>query len=286
MKIGVSSYSFHKLIKAGETYFNICDLAKEIGFDAIEFIDLDLKNGSGQQTIEELAADLRAHCEKIQLPIAAYTVGADFLNGRGGSAEDEPERIKKCVDVACLLGAKVLRHDAFWAMNGIRDWQEAVAKVAPAIREVAEYAQGKGVKTCSENHGMIMQDAQRMEYMIRQVNHANYGWLVDMGNFMCADENPQYAMGVAAPYAVHVHAKDFIFKSGSATKPEGSWLTTRGGNYIRGTVVGDGVVPIKACVQILKRAGYEGYVSVEFEGAEETVEALTNGLHYLRKLDV
>ena len=43
MKIGVSSYSFSRYMKhTGANYLKICDLAREMGFDGIEFIDLDL----------------------------------------------------------------------------------------------------------------------------------------------------------------------------------------------------------------------------------------------------
>ena len=42
MKIGVSSYSFSKYMKAtGANYIDICNKAKEIGYDGIEFIDLN-----------------------------------------------------------------------------------------------------------------------------------------------------------------------------------------------------------------------------------------------------
>ena len=38
MKLGVSSYSFAKYMKAtGANYIDICNKAKEIGFDAIDF---------------------------------------------------------------------------------------------------------------------------------------------------------------------------------------------------------------------------------------------------------
>lgn len=285
MKFGVSSYSFNRLLKAGKTYFDVCDLAREMGFDGIEFVDLKLEHGAGCETIEKLAQDIRAHCEKIGLPIIAYTVGADFLNGLGVESADEPARVKGCVDIAQQLGAKVLRHDAFWKMEGIRHWQEAADRVVPGIREVAEYAAQKNIRTCTENHGMIMQDSARMEYLMNRVQHENYGWLVDMGNFLCADEDPQHAVGVASPYAVHAHVKDFIFKRGTEDMPCGHWITTRGGNYIRGTVVGHGVVPVRPCLNILKKAGYRGYVSVEFEGAEDTLEALTQALEYLRRVD-
>lgn len=285
MKFGVSSYSFNRLLKAGKSYFDICDLAKEMGYDGIEFIDLKLEHGNGQETVEELAQAIRAHCEKIELPIIAYTVGADFLNGNGVPAEEEHARVKACVDIAQLLGAKVLRHDAFWKMEGIRYWKDAADRVTAGIREVTEYAAAQGIRTCSENHGFIMQDSERMEYLINSVRNENYGWLVDLGNFMCVDEDVRHAVGVAAPYAMHVHVKDFIFKNGTEDKPFGHWITTRGGNYIRGTVAGHGVVPIRPCLNILKKAGYDGYVSVEFEGAEDTLDALKQGLEYLRSVD-
>ena len=102
---------------------------------------------------------------------------------------------------------------------------------------------------------MIMQDSERVEYVMNLVNHPNYGWLVDVGNFMCADEDPQHAVGVAAPYAFHVHVKDFLLKKGMEDKPEGHWITTRGGSYLRGTVIGHGVVPVRPCLNILKNAG-------------------------------
>jgi len=285
MKIGVSEYSFRKLLKQGKNYFDVCDMAHEMGYEGIDFTDLNLEHGSGQETILELAKALRAHCEKLQLSIVSYTIGADLLNGRGGAPENEVQRLKGCVDIAQALGAKVMRHDAFWKLSGMRSWRAATDKIAPGIREVAEYAAQKGIRTCSENHGMIMQDSERMVYLMEKVQHENYGWLVDIGNFLCADEDPQHAVGVAAPDAVHAHVKDFIFKRGTEDKPCGSWLTTRGGNYLRGTVVGHGVVPVRPCLNILKNAGYEGYLSVEFEGAEDTQAALQQALEYLRRLD-
>lgn len=49
-------------------------------------------------------------------------------------------------------------------------------------------------------------------------------------------------------------------------------------------MIGHGVVPVRACVHILQNAGYDGYLSVEFEGREETLPALENAREYLRKL--
>ena len=280
MKIGVSSYSFSKYMQqTGADYFTVCDLAKKMGYDAIEFIDLSLEVQPAD-SLAELAKAIRRHCEEIDLPIAAYTVGADFLR------PDEARAVMEKVDIADALGAKVLRHDAAWSLPEGMDWRELIEKIAPDIRRVTEYAAQKGIRTCTENHGYILQDAERVETLIRAVNHPNYGWLVDMGNFLCADDQPVHAVPIAAPYAFHVHVKDFLYKPADAENPGQGWFPSRNGSYLRGTVAGHGVVPIRRCLQTLKSAGYDGVVSYEFEGMEENLPALEAALAFLRGLEL
>ena len=280
MKLGVSSYSFQKHIKqTGATYRDICKLAKDIGFDGIEFIDLDL-NVQPAQDVLALADDIKAYCAEIGLTIIAYTVGADFI---GGGAE-EVNKVKAKVDIAERLGAKVMRHDAAWKLEEGMTWRQAVDKIAAPIREVAEYAQGKGIRTCTENHGYVLQDAHRVETLIQTVNHPNYGWLVDMGNFLCADEPAVHALPIAAPYAFHAHAKDFLYKPSWEPNPGDGWFASRGGAHLRGTVVGHGVVPLAYCIEVLRNSGYEGWLSYEFEGMEENIPAIKAGYQVLRTL--
>ena len=278
MKIGVSSYSFSKYMRqTGADYFAVCDLAKKMGYDAIEFIDLSL-DVQPAASLTELAQAIRRHCEEINLPIAAYTVGADFLR------PNEVQAVMEKVDIAEALGAKVLRHDAAWSLPEGMDWRQLVEKIAPDVRRVSEYAAQKGIRTCTENHGYILQDAERVETLIRTVNHPNYGWLVDMGNFLCADDQPIHAVPIAAPYAFHVHVKDFLYKPADAENPGQGWFPSRNGSYLRGTVAGHGVVPIRRCLETLKKAGYDGVVSYEFEGMEENLPALEAALSFLRGL--
>ena len=282
MKVGVSSYSFSKYLQqTGCNYLKLCDLAKEMGFDGIEFTDL-LPEVSGKPALEA-AAEIRAHCEKLGLEVAAYTVGANFLCD---DPEKETARVQECVDVAAALGAKLMRHDCCWGLpkdQGVYTWRNAIEDTAPYIRRVTEYAEKKGVRTCTENHGFIMQDSNRVEQLIRTVNHPNYGWLVDMGNFLCADEDSIHALGAAVPYAFHVHVKDFLLKPGDGLNPGMGWFRTRGGNFIRGTIAGNGVIPVAQCIYMLKQAGYAGFLSLEFEGMEENLPALEAGLAYIRK---
>ena len=39
-------------------------------------------------------------------------------------------------------------------------------------------------------------------------------------------------------------------------------------------MIGHGVVPVEACLCILKNAGYDGTVAIEFEGMEPCEEAI------------
>ncbi len=279
MKLGVSSYSYSKHFRqTGENYFQVCDRAKKTGFSGIEFIDLSLEI-QPSQSLMTLAQDIREHCEKIGLSVIAYTVSADFLKSDDSSGEIG--RLKDCIDIASCLGAGLLRHDGTWMREG--NWREAVRKLAPSVREVTEYAAQKGIRTCTENHGYFLQDSNRVEELILAVDHPNYGWLVDIGNFACADEDSVHALEIAAPYAFHVHAKDFLIKK-NCQKPGSQWFPTRSGNWLRGTVPGHGVIPIASCVGILRRSGYDGWLSYEFEGMEENLPAIEDGFSYLSSL--
>lgn len=277
MKLGVSSYSFQKYKKAtGCSHIDLCDKAKELGFEGMDFIDLKSEND-----IEE-AKRIRAHCEEIGMPIVAYTVGANL---RAADLSAEIARVKGCVDVAAELGASVIRHDVASKLPEGETWEDAIPKMIPAIREISLYAKEKGLRTASENHGYIFQDSARVEKLMNAVGCDNYGWLVDIGNFLCADEDPLSAVTRAAKYAVHVHVKDFLYhitREGVPT-PEG-YFKTRNGNLLRGTAVGHGVVPVVDCLCVLRENGYDGWITLEFEGMEENIPALEAGVKYLRKI--
>ena len=202
-------------------------------------------------------------------------------------AEEEIERLKGQIDIAKILGASVFRHDAVWTLSktGIgRSFDMMLPVISKNARRVTEYAASLGIKTCSENHGFIAQDSDRMERLFNAVAHDNYGLLVDVGNFACVDEDSVLAVSRLAPYAIHVHCKDFKFYPATETDcaPQNS-ITTRACNYITGSILGEGDIPVKHCLKILKRAAYDGYVSIEFEGKEDCTEGISKGFENLKR---
>lgn len=270
MKIGVSSYSFHQAVSAGRmSTYDIVDAAAKMGFEEIDFAVL-----LGDDPLEEMCKKLGKQAKDAGIGVSNYAVAADFLNK---NLDEEVERVKGELRNAVLLGARTLRHDAAWKLpedGSIRTFRQALPRIAEGCRRVTEYAETLGIRTMTENHGTFVQESARVEALIEAVDHPNFGALVDMGNFMCADEAPEKAVGVMAPLAFHVHAKDFLYKPCTARNPGKGWFGTRGGAFLRGTVIGHGVVPVEACLCILKNAGYDGTVAIEFEGMEPCEEAV------------
>lgn len=278
MKVAVNTYSFARAKdKEGNPFSQteMINMAKEMGFDAVEIVGLM----PGDMPLDEYAKELKATAEKANIEISCYTVGADLL------AEGEVERIKKEVDIASILGVRFMRHDATWVCPEGKTLEDVLPTIAFACREITEYAQTKGIRTMVENHGYFMQDSDRMVKLYKAVNHANFGLLCDMGNFICVDEENTSAVKNVSPYVIYVHAKDFLRKTKEecAENVPTGFKPSRSGNYYWcGTIVGEGIVNAKECIKILQEAGYDGYISVEFEGQQEALAAIRKGLENVK----
>jgi len=281
MKTSVSSYSFAQYVSSGKmTQFDCVSKAKEMGFDAIEFTNIITHDGEDAKTI---AKKIRDEADRVGIDINAYTISACLYQETDEDSEKEVARLKEQLEIAKILGAKVMRHDVCYKLGtsgNSRSFDLMLPTIAKNARMVTEYAETLGIKTCTENHGFIAQDSYRVEKLFNSVAHDNYGLLVDVGNFLCADEDPITAVSRVAPYAFHAHVKDFRF---SKTPFDNGGLMTRGANYLIGCTIGEGIVPVKQCLAILKRAGYDGYISLEYEGIEDCMLGISRGLEKIKK---
>ena len=255
LKTCVSTYSFGGLIGDDQLgIYGVIDKAAEMGFTGIEFTD------DGPITLES-APKIKKYCKDAGIIPVNLCTGADFAKEAPEQRAEQIRKVKEVIDIACMLGVAMVRHDS----------------------EVTEYAEKKGIRTLTENHGFFSQDAVRVEKLINAVGHPNFGALVDIGNFMCADEDPALSVGLLAPYAYHVHCKDFYFKSGIEIAPGEGWFQTRAGNWLRGSVVGFGAAKAAQSLQTLHRAGYDGYYSIEFEGGDDALWGIRTGLANMKR---
>ena len=109
MKISVSSYSYYQAIRDGRlTLEQTIDKAHEMGFDAIEFLDMP---GETQAERLAFAKELKKRADALGMTINAYTIGANLYHDTEAANRAEVDRMLAQVDVAALLGCSVMRHD-------------------------------------------------------------------------------------------------------------------------------------------------------------------------------
>ena len=280
MKISVSSYSFQQYLKAGKmTWEEVPEAAHKIGIEGIDFIDLP---GETQKDRLELAAKLRREVEARGMTVVAYTISANLFHATKEGSDAEVQRLIDKLEVAEALGATIMRHDTVFSLTGEgmgRSFDQMMPVLVENARRVTENAQKRGIVTCTENHGKIAQDSDRIERFFNAVAHPNFGLLIDIGNFSCVDEDNAMAVSRLAPYAVHVHAKDFHIYDYERGPIEGSFRT-RGMRSLVGCAIGEGDVPVRRCIDILRSAGYNSYFTIEYEGKSDCIEGITKGFKF------
>jgi sugar phosphate isomerase/epimerase len=284
MRLSISSYSLSRWMRENKKTLNqaidwIADRVK-----GIEFSGLDLKEG--EDPIRKAKA-VRKRSEDKGLTIVGYCSGANLLQPDGKLQRKEIDKTKREVEVAATLGVHNMRHDVMYGFpkewKGPKTLAAVLKQVVPAIREIADFGQSLGVKTTLENHGFYMQGPDRVEKLIRTVNHPNYGLTIDLGNFLCVNADPVDAVKRLAKYAVHAHIKDFHVKPKSQM-PTAGWFATPTDIALRGAMVGHGCIDLLSSLKLLKKAGYNGWLSLEFEGMEEPTFGVTQGLKEAQRL--
>ena len=283
MRTCISTYSFAPLIDNKKlTYFEVLDKIKELGAEGAEFVlDDTAPDGTNPR---DFALRLAEAARQKGLDVPIYTTSANFLCP---DVEKEIRRVEKHIDIASEAGIPLLRHDIAWnfyeGYEGVPTFEAILPGVAAAIREVADYAAKKGVTTCSENHGRLVQDSDRLLRVFTEVNRPGSRYLCDLGNFGGGDECCSTAVSKLLPLVCHVHAKDSFVRPGMWPDPGEGWFLSRGGNYRRPTIFGHGSQPTFQCLKILHDSGYRGFVSLEYEGIEETLMALRISMKNLNR---
>ncbi|UVI27509.1 sugar phosphate isomerase/epimerase family protein [Paenibacillus spongiae] len=281
MKLGLSSYSLARAIQANE--MSITDAVVWIanhGGEHIEIVPIgfDLTNNPG------LIEKIRKQADESGIEISNYAIGANLVADDETAYENEIQRVMKEVDVANALGVKLMRHDVASRSDiSIKQFQADLPKLAEACQRIADYAAQYGITTSVENHGYYIQASDRVQALIHAVNRPNFKTTLDIGNFMCADEDSVAATKNNISYASMVHIKDFYWRP-SYLNPGSGWFRTTAGNYLRGAISGQGDIDMREVLRVVKHSGYDGYLSIEFEGMEDCRIGSEYGLQNVRRL--
>ena len=279
MKVGLSIYSLYQAIHSGElTELEALDLIAGYGADNVELVSFV----TPMIEKEGLLEDIVAKCKERNLEISAYSIYSDILDKECKDFEAEMERVKSHIDIAHKLGTNIMRSDLTkWGRppesNVIENFERDIPKLVAICSQLADYAQHFNITLTVENHGTFINGGDRIRRLITAVNRKNFKCSLDIGNGLCVDEDPMVTVKTLLPFAATIHFKDFLIrKDGTANGASGpakfevaAWLTTNYGNYIKGTIVGDGDVDVVKIADYIKQSGYSGAIAIEFEGMEE-----------------
>jgi sugar phosphate isomerase/epimerase len=283
LKLGMSSYSLHRAIESGEmTVPDVIRWTSEQGGEHIEIVPIafNLVDNPG------LIDTIRQTADEAGIEISNYAVGGNFVAETDEQYRVQIEQVKRHVDIASRLGVRLMRHDAASRPKdqiSIRQFEGDLPRIAEACGTIADYAKAYGITTSVENHGFYLQAADRVQQLLHEVNRENFKTTLDVGNFMCVDEDPVASTVKNLPYASMVHLKDFYLRPSTEDPGEG-WFTTAAGNYLRGAIAGQGDVNLRQILLLIKQSGYDGYVSLEFEGMEDCKTGSRIGLDNIRRL--
>ncbi len=284
MKIGLSTYSLVGPIQSGEmSVVEALEFMKENGCEQAEIVPA----GFNLHENPELIPAIKEKAAELGLELSCYSIGGAFLDKTDDEWATELERIKGEIDVAAALGCRFIRHDLVAWRPAEKTTVDQFDLDLPVLiktgKALAEYGQSKGVVNLIENHGYYVNGAERVVRLVKGVDHPNFKLIVDMGNLICVDDDPLAGVKKMLPYIGIMHAKDFYVRPQTPTMGEG-WFGTTAGRQLRGSIFGTGDLECDKILAAVKASGFDGYMSLEFEGLEEHKKGSRIGLENLRRI--
>lgn len=286
MRVGISTYSLLPAIRSGEmTILDVIDWITDNGGEHMEIVPY----GFTLENNEELTDAVRKRAEAAGIQLSNYSMPANFVHESKEAFDAEVERIKRHVDTVHRLGIKHMRHDvtAFTLppeKTGIDYVEDNLEQIVNGCRQIADYAARYGITTTIENHGVSVQASDRVQRVLKAVDRPNFKTTLDIGNFLCVDEQPLVGVKRNLPYASLIHVKDFYYRPYDQDPGGGRWFRTSHGNYLRGAIFGQGDLDVRRILRLIKESGYDGFITLEFEGMEDCREGTRLGLENLKRL--
>ena len=253
LKISLAQWSLNKAIKSGElSPLDFAKKARSFDIDAIEYVSGLYTNHTDilkKISMQKLSKELLKRSDDYGIDNVLI-----MIDSQGSLASsNKKERLKaidnhkKWIDFSYEIGCETMRVNLSGETKLDR-WTENSIK---SLTELSDY--NKSINVVVENHGGLSSNGKYLSNVMSEVNIDNCGTLPDFGNF-CIDGSPRACnewydiyKGVEElmPYAHAVSAKSYDFDdSGNETKIDYSKM-----------------------IDIVKKAGYKGYIGIEYEGS-------------------
>jgi sugar phosphate isomerase/epimerase len=255
LALSLAAYSFRDSFRDSKlNLFQFIDFCADHGCQGTELTSYYFP----PDVADELLLQLKRHAFIRGIGISGTAVGNTFTLPKGERRDREIASVKKWIDHAEVLGAPHIRVFAGNAQGVSK--AEAKKLTLEAMEECCEYAGSKGVFLGLENHGGIVAEPDDLLDIVKAVRSPWFGINLDTGNFHTDD--PYADLARCAPYSVNVQVKSEIQKRGQKKE----------------------TADLKRLVQIVRDAGYQGYVALEYEAAEDPWKAVPRLLAELKEL--
>lgn len=269
--IGVSTYSFWQFNgPPEETPIEWCiDQAARMGFDGIELLLV-------QMTSEENSylQNLKKKAFHSGLDLMGFSTHQGYLNPDKAYREENIELTLHQIELAYQLGIPTMRlNTGRWGtsesfdhlmenrgieppLEGYTD-EDGFLWVIDSIARCLPKAEECGVVLGLENHWGLGRTAEGVRRIVEEINSPWLKITLDTGNFL---EDPYDQLEQLAPDAFLVQAKTYY--------GGGKWYTLD--------------LDYPRIGEIMRRNNYRGYISLEFEGNGDPMEAVPESLQVLR----
>jgi fatty-acyl-CoA synthase len=239
-------FAFSTLACPGWTIERTVDYAASLGYDALELrlLDGEVIEPDADRTKVEHAADL---ARNAGIEICALDTSCQLNQMTPETRAAQVAELRRWIALAGDLEVPIVR--VFGGPDAPASTPEGGnIAVAEAMIEAAPEASAAGVVIALETHDAFSSAARTAE-VLQRVPSSSVGVLWDIANTFLAGESPEEALALLGAGLAHIHLKD-------ARRHRDGWELVP---------AGDGDVPLAATLQALERAGYSGYISVEWE---------------------
>ncbi len=270
LRLGASTYSWWHFTPERVPIERCLDEAVEFGLDGIEILHQQM---AGEE--RSYVQGLKRRAFTLGLDLYALSIHQDFVWPEPERRREQVEHTLRCIDLAHELGCGGIRlNSGRWGTAGSFDELMAARGVETplpgytddnafcwcieSIEQCLPRAEEQGVVLALENHWGLTRNAAGVNRIVAALDSPWLAVCLDFGNFL---EVPYDELAAIAPGAVLVHAKTYF--------GGGEWYTLD--------------LDYSRIAGILQAAGYQGYLSIEFEGKAPAGEGLPRSVALLRE---
>jgi sugar phosphate isomerase/epimerase len=210
------------------------------------------------------------------------------LGGHGfeirGDNIERIEKTKAIIDLASACGTGVITSHI--GVIPADEKSEQFDAMQSAMDTLGGYAKSRGITMAIETGP---EKPETLKKLI-EGTHGGVGVNLDPANFvMVTGVDPAQAVEVLGKYIVHTHVKDGIMKKQADPAliyrffADGGIGDLRMSDYFLETPLGEGMVNFDAYLGALKKAGYDGYFTIEREAGDDPEKDIADAASFIRE---